>query len=137
MRIKKTKEGYKIYSKPNSKPLIFKIKVCPRCKNKFISYKKFHIYCCSTCTQRAKENANDSNPLLKKRKMLFNRQKGVYGCEKCGKEGFNLLHLHRKISRNNPKRNELKNVVVLCSDCHKKAHKSLFKRLRRMLRISY
>jgi hypothetical protein len=45
-----------------------------------------------------------------------------YRCEKCGYHNRGALHVHHIIPRAKCGQNKLSNLIVLCPNCHSKAH---------------
>lgn len=92
-----------------------KKKRCLCCKRKFITKKKNQKYCgreCKDLGQRSKDPKSYRGKALKK----FGKR-----CRRCGyKQCIRALNVHHK--DRNRKNNKLKNLVVLCMNCHAEVH---------------
>lgn len=106
-----------------------KYKTCPICNKKFTkddlekksikqnyttSDRDFNrrIYCSSKCqikgcSLRAKEC----------------KQNNIKKCQACGYNEYPILQIHHIIEKHNGGTNDFDNLIVLCPNCHKKAHK--------------
>ena len=105
------------------KEMIKKIRKCKLCGEDISNRSLRTIYCSSYCCNKVgKErfNKKHGNKNKLRREIVLNRdniikEKGskCYFCKK--KEGLEIHHL-------NYNNNNLKNLLLLCSSCHKKIH---------------
>ena len=86
-------------------PRIEKPKACPMCK------------CYLNRDDLKKLRYYNSGILRKKRILVIKRANGL--CEKCGKKGKGV-RVHHKDGKK--KDHSLKNLILLCTSCHGKAH---------------
>ena len=96
--------------------LPFLRKQCPVCNSPFDTTYKDKIYCSLKCRAKHKRSVAHITKEEKKR-----RYKSLRGCEVCG---FNLLqglHIHHCTPKN--KRNgQITDKIVLCANCHNILH---------------
>jgi len=118
-------------------------KKCYYCNKRFIPKTKTQKFCCPECNRREKDKRKypykQHNKQLRYIKIEDNKKRGIIGCERCGyKEDLDILELHHKINRFNKHikhfsikmyRNQLKNLEILCPNCHKKETNKLNKKI--------
>tara|TARA_R110000868_G_scaffold46247_10_gene152970 strand:+ start:2213 stop:2695 length:483 start_codon:yes stop_codon:yes gene_type:complete len=96
-------------------------------KTEISKSKTGNVYCSRSCSN-SKNNSIfrvwDSNPNFKHGKSHYRKQKLKVSenvCEDCGNCDIDVLEIHHKDG--NRSNNDMDNLSILCSNCHKKRHK--------------
>lgn len=106
-------------------------KTCPVCKKKFIGAKKTCSRSCANTaragiiyTREGRFNKAYQGSLLKEK--VATQRGGV--CERCGEKNYAILQIHHKKERHQGGTDHLRNLELLCPNCHATHHlgKSLF-----------
>ncbi len=107
-------------------------KVCKICQKDYVGNKQT---CSRTCANKAragisytKENAFNKayqGSILKEK--VARLRGGI--CERCGESNYAILEIHHKIERHKGGADAIKNLELLCPNCHAAHHlgKSLYK----------
>jgi len=91
---------------------------CLECNKKFIKVSKTNTYCSTKCSLKRRETLNLSKPLV--REYFF--EKANFSCQECGIENNNNLQLHHIFPLYKGGNDEIENIAVLCTNCHKLKH---------------
>ena len=110
--------GLNVHNTPHQIVHNFRIsKTCPNCKIVFETIYKDKIYCSAKCRVKFKHSK-----ITKEGKMR--RFKTLRGCEVCGFNFLQGLHIHHCTPKSKRK-GQITDKIVLCANCHNILHHQL------------
>lgn len=99
---------------------------CGECGAEFTYYapdSEQRQYCSQECANKARRGSERPGGWKPNRNEAVDRDEAE--CQSCGAAGLGMVEAHHLIPRTAGGPNHPKNLITLCPDCHKKAHKRL------------